>query len=358
MLDHMVDVILLVDPPGNVIYFNLAAGSLLGPLGPDTRLDVLFSAVHPDDLAQLRSVVDDMLNGGLPPRTVEYRCRSGAENRWRVFDATLQRLLSDGVDAVEIVARDVTVQRAQELQRSEEQAFEVAAQASGAVARDFGTLLLSFSRHLDLVTSTTLADMPHEIRALRETLDGAWDLVAQVQSFRDPADLQPAHRVDINDTLEDLAPHLERLAGSGIEVIQLLGASATEIAMARSGLEELLAGLVLRAREAILSGLHARPRELAPAARIAIVTRDAGAASPRNGHPATPGDVVIEVSDTGTPPSAEAQAQIETGAAGDGDVRLERIHAIVRKAGGRIVVQSDPIAGTIVKVRCPLAIPS
>jgi PAS domain S-box-containing protein len=352
----MVDVIVLVDPLGNVLYLNPAAEQLLGSPGPDRHLEMLFSVVHPDDLSQLRSVADDMLNGGLPPRTVEYRCRGIARNGWRVFEAAVQRLLTDGVDAVAIVARDVTVQRAHELQRSEEQSFEVAAQASGAVARDVGALLLSFSRHLDLVTSTTLAEMPREIRALRETLDTAWNLIGQLQSFRDPADPQPTQRVDINDTLEDLAPHLERLAGPGIEIIQLLGASATEIAMPRAGLEELLSGLLLRAREAILAGLHSRPRELAPAARIAIVTRDAASARRRNGQPAAPGDVVIEINDTGASPSAEEQAQLETGAGGgDADVRLERIHGIVRQAGGRIAVQSDPIAGTTVQVRCPQA---
>jgi hypothetical protein len=347
----MLDIVVLVDPVGMVVYLNPAGERLLGSLRLASSLDALFAAVHPEDVPSLRSAVDEVLTGGLSPLTVEHRCRA-ALGGWRIYETQVQRLLSDGIDTVSIVCRDLTLRHAKETARREGHAFEVAAAASGAVARDFGALLLSLGRHLDVLTSVTAAELPQEMRELRETLDGAWLLVDQLQSFGAPD--APPHRVEVNDTLEALSPHLQRLAGPSVEVIQLLGSTTTRIAMSRAGLEELLSALVLRAREAIRAGLAAHPRELASAGRAVIVTRDGDEMATHNGRPAAV-DTIIEVTDTGIPLTAEERAQIESGAPGDGDARLARIHTLVENAGGRITADAGADGGTTICVRCPVA---
>jgi PAS domain S-box-containing protein len=353
ILDQMVDLAVVIDPFGTLLYLNPAARSTLGSAAPGTGLELLLDGVHPEDKAAIRVTVDDLLSlaGELPPRTVDYRRRDGSGG-WRIFEAVLQRLRGDDADLVLAVIRDVTEQRAHEAQRSEGQAFEVAAQASGAVARDFGALLLSFGRHLDLLAGSSLVDAHGRMREMRETLDGAWALVEQLQSFGSPQDQQPAPLVDINDALEELAPHFERLVGASTEVIQLLGASNPRIGMSRADLEELLSALVLRARDAIRAGIPPRPRALGVKSRVTVVTRDAERAGGQNGHPAR--EVILEVTDTGTPTSSEERAQLESGSHLDGDSRLDRVHGLVQKAGGRLNVESDA-AGTVVRVQFPVA---
>src|SRR3954470_11137671 len=75
ILDHILDIVVLIDPVGMVVYLNPAAHQLLDSLRLASSLDALFAAVHPDDVAPLRSAVDDVLTGGLSPTTVEHRCR-------------------------------------------------------------------------------------------------------------------------------------------------------------------------------------------------------------------------------------------------------------------------------------------
>jgi PAS domain S-box-containing protein len=351
ILDHMRDVVILVDPVGMVVYLNPAGNRLLGSLRLASTLDALFAAVHPDDVAALRSAVDEAMSGGLTPATVAHRCRA-ALGGWSYYETQVQRLLSEGVDTVLIVCRDVTVQRAQEDQRSEGHAFEVAAHASGAVARDFGALLLSLGRHLDVLAGTPPANLPAELRELRETLDSAWRFVDQLQSFGSTEAHSP--QVEVNDTLEELSPHLQRLAGPSIDVIQLLGATAGRIGMSRAELEELLSTLVLRARDAVRAALAAQPRELAGPGRVVIVTSDVDAGAARNRHQ-TAGDLMLELTDTGIPMTAEQRAEIESGATGDTDLRLARVRALAEKAGGRITVESAGELGTTIRLRWPVS---
>ena len=345
---------ILVDPFGSVLYLNPSAERVMGPLRGETRADVLFATIHPDDVGPLRSALNDVCELKMPTATVDYRARS-AMGVWYVAEGVLEPLSSEGVQVVLLISRDVTIQRARQTQRSEGQAFEAAAQASGAVARDFGALLLSLGRQIDLLAAATIAEVPSEMRAMRETIDGAWVLVDQLQSFGRLDDLEPVHRVDVNETIAELASHHQRLAGRPLEVIHLLGAAAPQIAMSRTDLEELLSALVLRGRDAMLAaGMTRTTRDFAGAGRIAITTRDAAEVRSAAGLRAS-GGVVIEVADTGVAMSDEERTAIESGERVDGDPRLERVHALVRKAGGRVVVESDAIHGTTVRVLCPPA---
>jgi len=354
ILEQTVDMAILVDPFGSVLYLNPSAERVMGPLRGETRTDALFATIHPDDVGPLRSALNDVCELKTPTVTVEYRARS-AMGVWYVAEGVLQPLSSDGVQVVLLISRDVTIQRARQTQRSEGQAFEAAAQASGAVARDFGELLLSLGQQIDLLGAAAAAGAPLEMRAMRETIDGAWILVEQLQSFGRLNDLEPVHRVDVNETIAELASHHQRLAGKPLEVIHLLGASAPQIAMSRADLEELLSALVLRGRDAMLAaGLTRTTRDFAGAGRIAITTRDAAEVRSAAGLSAS-GGVVIEVADTGVAMSDEERTAIESGEPVHSDPRLERVHALVRKAGGRIVIESDAINGTTVRVLCPPA---
>jgi signal transduction histidine kinase len=190
---------------------------------------------------------------------------------------------------------------------------------------------------------------------LRETLDSGWQLVEQLQSFG-ASDPQP-RSIEVNDTLEDLSQHLQRLAGRSVEVVQLLGATTGRIAMSRADLEELLSTLVLRAREAIRAAAVARPGEPVGAGRVVLVTSDGTEGAGSNGQPAAV-DTVIEITDTGIPMTTEELAQIASGVRAAGDSRLARIHALVLKSGGTITADAGAEVGTTIRVRCPVAAPS
>ena len=111
ILEQMVDMALLVDPIGTVLYLNPSAERVMGPLRGDLRDDTFFAAIHPEDVAAVRSALEDVCELRTPTATIEYRARS-AMGIWYVVESVLQPLSSEGVQVVLLISRDMTVQRA------------------------------------------------------------------------------------------------------------------------------------------------------------------------------------------------------------------------------------------------------
>lgn len=343
VLDQMSDVAILVDGDGFLRYVNPACERLLG-VRPGGREGNLFAMTMAEDLNRLRSAVLDAVRLGTTT-TIEHRQRL-PQGGAMLLETTVQHFVElDSRPLALLVGRDVADRRAHHERRLEAHTLETAAQVSAAIARDFGDLLQTLGRHIDVVAMTAPPPAQAEARAMRHTLDRAWVLVDQVQSFGGSDDLRHPQGADVHDTVADAANHLERLAGPGAEIIHLLGATASRVNMSKTALEQLLVVLVMRARESMATG------------RLTITTRDASEMpSMPDTEPMAPGTaVLIEVTDSGPALTSSQFARVETGAnASDMELELRRVFALVRRAGGRVLVDANPEAGTTVRVLLPV----
>jgi hypothetical protein len=207
-----------------------------------------------------------------PTATVEYRARS-AMGVWYVAEGVLQPLSSDGVQVVLLISRDVTIQRARrpsaakgKLSRRRRRHRERGSRLRRAPA---------FARSADRPARRGRMRVPLEMRAMRETIDGAWILVEQLQSFGRLNDLEPVHRVDVNETIAELASHHQRLAASRSKSFTAGRKRTADCDVARRPRRVAL-GFGTAGREAMLAaGLTRTTRDFAGAGRIAITTRDA-----------------------------------------------------------------------------------
>jgi len=123
------EIVVIVDPDGNLRYANPAFGRVLGH-DPDEAVGTMnvLDLVHPDDLHQVLEKTDEALSvGGVVSNSAEYRFRH-ADGSWRWMESVGTYLLDDpAVGGVVVTSRDVTERKEAEeaVRRSEAELFSV-----------------------------------------------------------------------------------------------------------------------------------------------------------------------------------------------------------------------------------------
>jgi CheY-like chemotaxis protein len=168
-------------------------------------------------------------------------------------------------------------------------------------------------------------------------------LVRRLQAYGHEA--VPAPKVlDLNAVLGGLQGRLRRLLGEGVALVARLQPGLGRVRADPAQLEQALVSLAENARDAMPGG-----------GRLTIETRDAGPGECRG-----PG-VLLAVSDTGRGLTPEAKARLfepffTTKGAGQGTGwGLATVHWFARQSGGHVEVESEPGAGTTLRLCLPRA---
>ncbi len=319
--------------------------------------------VHPDDRAQATAFLAAPAPGDRETREFRVVTRDGRV----LWFANQVECLEDGgrgrrrlIGAV----RDVTERRraedardAMEGQLRQGQKMEAIGRLAGGVAHDFNNMLQTILGFTDLA----LAQLPagHPVRADVEEIDRAArrsaDLTRQLLAFARKQTIAP-RRLDLNDTVGSLLKMLRRLIGEHIELRWEPGQDLPPVKMDPSQLDQVLANLVVNARDAIVG---------AGTIRIETAAADVGggqadALQARAGMPSGR-YAMIAVHDTGSGMDAQTLARLfepffTTKPLGQGTgLGLSTVYGIVRQNDGYLDVTSAPGRGSAFRIFLPAA---
>ncbi len=231
------------------------------------------------------------------------------------------------------------------------QKMESVGRLAGGVAHDFNNMLTVIIGDTEVALSETQPES--RLRALLMDILGAAerssDLTRQLLAFARKQPVRP-RVLDLNGTVEGMLRMLRRLIGEDIELVWKPGPRLHAICMDPIQLDQILANLVVNARDAITeTGV------------VTIETHqvDHGEVALRHPGLADGEYVVLQIADNGTGMDEATQAQLfepffttkETGK-GTG-LGLATVYGIVQQNHGFIDVTSEPGHGTLFRIGLP-----
>ena len=255
------------------------------------------------------------------------------------------------------VALDVTERNRTEEELRQAQKMAAIGVRAGGVAHDLNNLLSVILNYSETLAATFESGNPmrDDLEAILGAGQRAVELTRQLQKSTGPNALQPAS-LDINAVIRGVARMLERVLGGSVKLAVVSGSGLGTVSADPGEVERVLMNLVVNARDAMPAGGEVT-------IETAAVELDSGYASTHSG--VKPGTyVMLAVTDTGSGMDATTCARIfepffTTKEKGKGTgLGLSTVFGIVEQGGGSIAVDSEPGAGTTMKVYLPQASPA
>jgi len=351
-------------------YFKVINPSWSRILGYDTETLLarpFLDFIHPEDRAAANAVLACLRRGHVaPPFENRMQCEHGGW-RWIAWTAVAEH------DRIYAVGRDVTQEKlaAHELEAANRQLrnqiegrerveatlrqmqrLEAVGQLTSGVAHDFNNLLTIVLGNLDLIEMTV--DEPKVRRRLelmrQAALRGA-TLTSQLLAFSRRQRLEPKV-VDLNGTVHGMSELLRSTMGGSVAVAAHLQPQLWSALVDPTQIELVILNLAINARDAMPVG-----------GSLTIETANATLADePRQPGEPSPGYyVAISVTDTGTGMTEEVRAHafepfFTTKGVGKGSgLGLAQVLGFAQQSGGGVRIESQPGAGTTVRVYLPRA---
>ena len=258
-------------------------------------------------------------------------------------------LVSDGA-AIHVVARDISVQKEQEiaLQQAEEalrqsQKMEAIGLLTGGVAHDFNNYLTVIRGSADILKLPNLPAERRErfIAAISDTADRAARLTAQLLAFARRQALKP-ETFDVCAAITGIRDMIGTLVGSRIEVELVLPGHPCFVHADPGQLDTVIVNMIVNARDAIVES-----------GRITITVSEQSAVPQVRTHAGRQGSfVAIAITDTGSGIGQDHLDRIfepffTTKPTGEGTgLGLSQVFGFAKQSGGEIAVDSTPGVGT------------
>jgi PAS domain S-box-containing protein len=255
----------------------------------------------------------------------------------------------------ELIAENVTEQRALERQLRQVQKMEAVGRLAGGIAHDFNNLLMVIRGHAELLLDRAEAQgsdgLPRSnVKQIEKAADRAAGLTRQLLAFSRMQVLQPKV-IDVNAVVADMGKMLPRLIGEDIDLTVDLGFRVERVKADPGQIEQVIMNLAVNARDAMPHG-----------GKLVVETGnvDVDEAFARRHPGLAPGRyVMMAVTDTGVGMDTETQAHIfepffTTKEVGKGTgLGLATVYGVVKQSGGYIAVDSTPGRGTSFRIYLP-----
>lgn len=302
----------------------------------------------------------------------------GAETSWSHKDGTRIQVRLSGrpvrdpewpSTCYELIAENVTEQRALEKQLRQAQKMEAVGRLAGGVAHDFNNLLMVIQGHAELlgektrgVHAGTAADSEprqaagegewylRKVEQIQKAAERAAGLTRQLLAFSRMQMLQ-SKVIALDEIVAEMGKMLPRLIGEDIDLEILMSPDLGRVKADPSQMEQVVLNLGVNARDAMPHG-----------GKLTIETADVEVddAFARRHPPMVPGPyVLLAVSDTGVGMDPETQAHIfepffTTKEVGKGTgLGLATVYGVVKQSGGYVWVNSEKGRGTTFQVYLP-----
>ncbi len=348
-----------VQAEGRFLFLNPAMVALFGAKSAEDLLGTdVMARVAPGHIQSVRDRIrlQSETKCILPPAEREYLRLDGVKVPVEVAAVPFS---FQGRDAVLIFARNISARRKveaeqerlrEQLQKS--QKMESVGRLAGGVAHDYNNMLSVIMGYADLALEKIgLEDPLHgDLVEIMNAAERSKNITRQLLAFARQQPIAPLV-LDLNKTVESMLNMLRRLIGEDIDLIWLPGEGLWPVKMDSSQIDQILANLVVNARDAI-GGVG----------KITIETHTAtfGKAYCSDHAEHLPGDfVMLAVSDTGCGMDEKTVAKLfepffTTKAVGRGTgLGMATVYGILKQNKGFIDVYSEPGVGTTFKIYLP-----
>jgi PAS domain S-box-containing protein len=361
LAEHAPDVIFryrLLPEPG-LEYISPAVEAITGYSPQECYADpmLMVNMAHPDDA----HIMSDLLTTrDVPPEPLTMRW-IGKDGSARWMETRMIPLHDDEgrLLAVEGITRDMTqrILEEQERQRLEQrlqdsQKIEAVGRLAGGVAHDFNNMLQTILGYAEMAIQDAPPDGPlgDYLAEIRSAGQRSAALTRQLLAFARRQTIQP-QALDLNEHVANTLKMLGRLIAEDTSLVWKPGAHLGQVMMDPSQVDQILANLVVNARDAI----EGQGEILIETENVAI--SEAYVASHLD---ALPGKyVMLVVTDNGCGMDAETRTHLfepffTTKAIGEGTgLGLATIYGIVKQNEGFINVYSEPGRGTTFRIYLP-----
>ncbi|MCC6715667.1 MAG: PAS domain-containing protein [Gammaproteobacteria bacterium] len=317
--------------------------------------------VHPEDLPAARRAVEAVVSGQTGEYHAEHRlrCKDGSW-KWTSDRGTTIERQADGKPRRVVGALiDISDRKQAEADRAQLQAqlmqsqkMEAIGQLSGGIAHDFNNILGIIMGNIDLAMmharSAHGASVIEYLMGIQEAGERARDLVKKMLVFSRRRGDSDARPIALQGILSEVKTILARTFPSGIQIAEHIDPDAPPVCIDPTDIHQVMLNLAINARDAI--GEHGRIdvtlRHRRKTAEVCSACRE----DIRGEY------VELTVSDTGAGIATEDLAWIfepffSTKEMGKGSgMGLSMVQGIVHKAGGHILVDTVPGAGTSVRM--------
>ena len=315
-------------------------------------LGMKITALRPEeDIPALMRHLASPLQAGVRRGAFRHRRKDGS-----VFQVEVSSHGMDvaGSDARLVIVTDVSERAALEQQLRQAQKMEAVGQLAGGMAHDFNNLLSTILTTSELMAPELPAEtsLARDLETIRLAAGHGATLTAKLLAFsrRKTLEYQP---LAVDAVLRDFGPVVRRLVPENIELALALAAAGAHIHADPGAIEQILMNLATNARDAMPAG-----------GRLCIATERLTVDEEFcRGHAGmTPGDyVVLSVSDTGAGMDGNTLRRVfepffTTKPIGVGTgLGMSMVYGLVKQHRGYLDIDSNPGAGTTVRIYLPLA---
>ena len=260
---------------------------------------------------------------------------------------------SGGGRVIEMIAENVTAERALEEQLRQAQKMEAVGKLAGGIAHDFNNLLTVIKGHSELLHSELRSGdaARKEVEGVIRAADRAVALTRQLLAFS-RRQLLTFKVLDLNSVVTSMERLLGRLVGENIQLTTALAPSRGLIKADPHQIEQVIMNLAVNARDAMPTGGRLR------IATSSLELRE----QQRHGEILLkPGSyVVLSVSDTGHGMDSDTLSRafepfFTTKEQGKGTgLGLSTVYGIVKQSGGDIWIESEPEKGATFHIAFPM----
>ncbi len=358
IIEHALDLVVILDRTGVVSYSSPAAARILGYVGGERVGTPAIELVHPEDRASYVTILGELLRIPGGSRTLEIRILH-KDGTPRLMEAVSHNALDvPGVHGIVINARDITERRQVERDRQimeakiqQAQKLESLGVLAGGIAHDFNNLLMGIMGHAGLALMEVNADNPlrRRLHQIEVAATRAAELTNQLLAYsgRGKFQIEPLSLSRLVDEMENLLETVISkkavLEHHYAQDLALIDGDATQI-------RQVIMNLITNASDAL--------GERTGKITITIGSLPTGALTPcLAGTPPEGESVFLEVKDTGTGMAQDTLDRIfdpffTTKFTGRG-LGLAAVLGIMHGHHGAIQVITQPNQGTTFRLLFP-----
>ena len=260
-VENALDVILVLDRRGLVLYASPSIERLLGRAAPSVIGENWFDWLSPIDLTLARACLDEAVHAG---EIVFEQLRVLHSNGQQRFVELVGRPAFDvpGVGGVIVNVRDVSDRVRAESERVEleerltqARKMEAIGHLAGGVAHDFNNLLTPIIGYTELARASLPATDPiyADLAVVLEAAEGARQLVRQLLAFgrKQALEVRP---LDLGEQVRRIEKILRAMIPESVELVLELPPEQIVIRADATQLQQVLLNLVVNAQDAMSTG--------------------------------------------------------------------------------------------------------